>query len=166
MTSRNFKTGRIAAVISAAVAAVTFSNTHADPMNVTATVQAVCELGTIGDVNFGNLTPGSGVDSAATGTIQWRCSQGTDAEITINDGTSTNRTMPGPGVTPVAYELYKEAAHSNRWGDSGGEVVSVTGAGMTSFATETVFGEVLHADYVGAETGAYSDVVTVNININ
>lgn len=166
MTSRTNKVRKTVSALMASVATLAVSSIQADPMNVTATVQAVCELGTIGDVNFGALTPGSGVDAAATGTIQWRCSQGTDADITINDGVSTNRSMPGPGATPVAYELYKEAAHSNRWGDSGPEIVSVTGAGMTSFTTETVFGEVLHTDYVGAETGSYSDVVTVLININ
>ena len=166
MTSRIIKTPKSFSLLVAAIATAAAANVQADPMNVTATVQAVCELGTIGDVNFGALTPGSGVDAAATGTIQWRCSQGTDADITINDGVSTSRTMPGPGSTPVAYELYKEAAHTNRWGDSGPEIVSVTGAGMTTFTTETVFGEVLHADYIGAETGSYSDVVTVLITIN
>jgi len=135
-------------------------------MNVTATVLEVCELGTITDTAFGNLTPGSLVDQPGTGTIEWRCSDGTTADITINQGLNGDRTMDGPGVDTIAYELYKEVAHTNVWGDTAALDLGVTGAGLTSFTTETVYGEVLHADYVDALEGAYSDTVTVLITIN
>ncbi len=166
MASGSLKTRITASIFGAALATVAFTNTQADPMNVTASVDAVCELGTIGDVAFGTLTPGSGNDVTATGTIQWRCSLGTDADISINDGVSTNRTMPGPAATPIAYELYKENTYTDRWGDTGAQLVGVTGLGMVSYESENVFGEVLHADYVGAEIGAYSDIVTIDITVN
>jgi len=146
--------------------ALPVTSVHADPMNVTATVLEVCELGTITDTDFGDLTPGSLVDKPGTGTIQWRCSDGTTADITIDDGGNGDRTMDGPGSDKIAYELYKEAAHNNVWGDTAPLDLGVTGNGMSSFTTETVYGEVLHADYVDALEGSYSDIVTVQITIN
>lgn len=156
-----------ASILSIALLLAVFGVTrlNAEPMNVTATVQEVCEIGAVGDVVFGNLLPGSGVDAATTGSVQWRCSFGTNANVTINGGGNGDRTMSGPGVTTVAYDLYKEAAHANRWGDTGAEVVTVNGAGMSAFQLLTVYGEVLHDDYVGAEAGGYSDIVTVDIVI-
>jgi len=145
------------------LAILPFATIHADPMTVTATVLEVCELGTITDTAFGPLTPGD-PDVSATGAIEWRCTDGTTADIAIDDGGNGDRTMDGPGADKIAYELYKEVAHSNRWGGVG-EEVGVVGVGMTSFTTETVFGEVLAADYIDAEVGAYSDVVTVTITL-
>lgn len=142
-------------------------NVSAAPMTVTASVGQVCQLGTLTDVDFGNLTPG-GADVGATGTIQWRCSNGTSADIAIDDGGNGNRSMTGGAVTGTAtlsYELYKELALTNRWGDTGAEVVNVTGNGLGAFATETVFGNVVAADYLNAEQGPYSDIVDVTITI-
>lgn len=142
-------------------------NVSAAPMNVTATVDQLCELGTLGDVAFGNLTPGGG-DVTANGSIEWRCSNGTSAEIAIDDGLLGTRDMEGGAVTGTAtlsYELYKEASTTNVWGDSGAAVVNVTGAGLAAFTTATVYGEVLGADYLSAEQGPYADIVDVTITI-
>jgi len=163
MTNASFRLTKSATALLGLLATLPFATIHADPMNVTATVLQGCELGTITDTAFGPLTPGSGLDVSATGTIQWRCTSGTTADITIDDGLLGTRTMGGPGT--VKYELYKEVAHTNKWGDAAGEEVAVTGVGMTSFSTETVFGEVLHVDYVDSSVGVYSDTVTVLINI-
>ena len=142
-------------------------NVSAAPMNVTATVDQFCELGTLTDVAFGNLTPGGG-DAAATGTIEWRCSNGTNADIAIDDGLNGDRSMTGGAISGTArltYELYKEVAHTNRWGDSGLALTNVTGNGLTAFTTETVFGNIVAADYVDAEQGPYADIVDVTITI-
>jgi len=166
MTNLTFRLTKSTTAVLGLLLALSSTTTQADPMNVTATVLEVCELGTITDTAFGDLTPGSLVDKSGTGTIEWRCSDGTTADITINQGLNGDRTMDGPGVDTIAYELYKEVAHTNVWGDTAALDLGVTGAGMTSFTTETVYGEVLHADYVDALEGAYSDTVTVLITIN
>ena len=141
-------------------------NVSAAPMNVTATVDQFCELGTLTDVAFGNLTPGGG-DAPATGTIQWRCSDGTDAAIAIDDGLNGDRSMTGgiSGTATLTYELYKEAAYTNRWGNSGLARTNVAGNGLSAFSTETVFGNIVAADYVDAEQGPYADVIDVTITI-
>ncbi len=163
MTNPSFRMTKPATALLGLLATFPFATIHADPMNVTATVLEGCELGTITDTAFGPLTPGD-PDVSATGAIEWRCTDGTTADIAIDDGGNGDRTMDGPGADKIAYELYKEVAHSNRWGGVG-EEVGVVGVGMTSFTTETVFGEVLAADYIDAEVGAYSDVVTVTITL-
>ncbi len=166
MTNSSFRLTKSATALLSLLLALPFATIHADPMNVTATVLQGCELGTITDTAFGGLTPGSGLDVSATGTIDWRCTDGTSADITIDDGGNGDRTMDGPGADVIAYELYKEVAHTNKWGNAAGEEVVVAGVGMTSFSNETVYGEVLAADYVDAEVGAYSDIVTVLITVN
>jgi spore coat protein U-like protein len=143
-----------------------FAAVQADPMIVQANVVGSCELGTLGPADFGDLTPGSLVDKAGSGTIQYRCTDQATADIGIDDGTNGVRNMGGPGVDQIAYELYKEIGLSNRWGDSGLQLQSVTGSGMLAFDTITVFGEVTHADYADAEVGAYSDTVDVTITVN
>ncbi len=165
MTNSSFRHTKSATALLGLLLALPFATIHADPMNVTATVLEVCELGTITDTAFGALTPGGG-DASATGTIQWRCTDGSTADITIDQGSNGDRTMNGPGADVVAYELYKELAHTNVWGATALLDLGVTGVGMTSFTTETVYGEVLHVDYVDALVGAYSDIVTVLINVN
>jgi len=156
----------VAIAIVMALALFGAASLRAEPMNVTATVLEVCELGTVNDMAFGNLTPGSSLDVSTTASIQWRCSAGTAADITINDGNNSNRTMVGPLAATLPYELFKDAAQSERWGDTSSETVPVTGTGMASFGSLTVYGEVLHANYVGVQQGAYSDVVTVDVVIN
>ncbi len=165
MTNASFRLTKSATALLGLLLALPFATVHADPMNVTATVVAACQLGTFTDTAFGPLTPGGG-DTAATGSIDWRCTDGTTADITIDQGSNGDRTMNGPGADVIAYELYKEVGHTNVWGATALLDLGVTGVGMTSFTTETVFGEVLAADYIDAEVGAYSDIVTVIITVN
>jgi spore coat protein U-like protein len=138
----------------------------AAPMNVTATIDAACELGTMGDVQFGTLTPGAGADGTANGTIEWRCSNGTDANIAIDGGGNGNRTMDHAStVSTLAYQLFKDNTLTDVWSDSGTDL-TVTGNGIgTTFESEIVYGQVLSADIDAAEVGSYSDQVDVTITI-
>lgn len=143
-----------------------FNAASAAPMNVTATVDQVCELGTMGDVAFSTLTPGGGVDGTANGTVEWRCSNGTDADIAIDNGGNGNRTMDhATTASTLAYQLFKDVGLTLVWSDSGTDL-SVTGTGIgAGFASETVFGRVLSGDIDAAEVGSYSDQVDVTITI-
>lgn len=143
------------------------ANVAAAPMNVIAIVDQFCELGTLTDVDFGTLIPGGG-DAPGNGAIEWRCSNGTSADIAIDDGGLGTRDMVGGAVTGTAtlsYQLYKDVGLTSVWGDSGTAVVNVSGAGLAAFSTEIVYGEVLAVDYVNAEQGSYSDIVDVTITI-
>jgi len=145
---------------------VQFNTAGAAPMNVTATVDEVCELGTLGDVAFGNLTPGGGVDGTANGSVEWRCSNGTNADVAIDNGGNGDRTMDhATTASTLAYQLFQNAARTTVWSDTGTDV-SVTGTGIgAGFATEIVYGRVLSADIDAAEVGGYSDIVDVTITV-
>jgi len=139
---------------------------QSDPLNVTANVLATCELGTFADVAFGDLTPGAGVDEPATGTIEWRCSNNASADIAIDNGDNGNRTMTGPTLGDLLpYQLYTDSPGGNVWSDTGTDV-TVTGTGMASFTSVSVFGQIAAGAYDDVEFGAYSDTVEVTITIN
>ncbi len=150
-------------------ALTSLSTAQADPMQVRATVSAACLLGTITDVDFLTLTPGTSGDGAATGAIEWRCTTDTNAEILIDDGQRNNRTMigDGPNTETMSYDLYTDNGYTDRWGGVAGEGVGVTGTGMAiaNIDTEIVYAQVLEADYVDLEPASYTDVVEVTINL-
>lgn len=146
---------------------VQLNTASAAPMNVTATIDDVCELGTMGDVTFGTLTPGGGTDGTANGTVEWRCSNGTNADVAIDNGGNANRTMDHAVTvgSTLAYQLFKDAARTQVWSDSGTDL-GVTGTGIgAGYTSETVYGRVLSADIDAAESGSYSDQVDVTITI-
>ena len=145
---------------------VQFNTAGAAPLNVTAPIAEVCELGTMGDVTFGNLTPGGGTDGTANGTVEWRCSNGTNADIAIDNGGNGNRTMDhATTASTLAYQLFQDAARTSVWSDIGADV-GVTGTGIGGgFTTETVYGRVLSTDIDAAEVGSYSDTVDVTITV-
>lgn len=141
----------------------------AGPMQVTANIADFCELGTASAVAFGTLTPGAGVPGDTTGTVEWRCSQGTTAFVAIDTGVRGDRTMINGAGDTLAYELYKEAAHTNVWGDTGAARLTVNGTGIdpdpTIFDTVDVHGLVTTADIDAAAVGNYSDTVNVTISL-
>ena len=74
----------------------------------------------MGDVAFGTLTPGGGTDGTANGSVEWRCSNGTNADINIDDGGNTNRTMDHASTaSTLAFQLFKDAARTLVWSNSG-----------------------------------------------
>jgi spore coat protein U-like protein len=145
---------------------VQLNTASAVPLNVTATIDDFCELGTMGDVAFGTLTPGTGTDATANGAVEWRCSNGTNADINIDNGGNGDRTMDhATTASTLAYQLFKDAARTQVWSDSGTDL-SVTGAGIgPGFASEVVYGRILAGDVDAAEVGDYDDQVDVTINV-
>lgn len=148
-----------------------FNTVSAAPMDVTATIDAVCELAAaMTPVTFGVLTPGGGADGATTGSVEWRCTTGTDATIAIDSGGNGNRTMDNTdplSTATLAYELYQDAGYSQVWSNSGLGLVGVTGTGISgvSYDSETVYGLIAEAAIDAAEVGSYSDQVDVVINV-
>lgn len=139
---------------------------HAADMNVTATVQSTCALNLLTNADFGTITPGGG-DVNTSGSVEWACTNGTAADIEINNGANysgTTRRMTD-GSTFIAYTLYQDAGLSVDWGlqADGDELATGGGTGMTNFTTQNVYAEILDAAYIDAAPGAYSDTVTIDI---
>ncbi len=134
-------------------------------MTIQARVPGVCRIENPTVMDFGDVDNVGGADSETAATVDWRCTNGTSATITIDNGTNGTRQMASPSAgTDLPYELYRDAARTNRWGDDAATGVSVLGSGMSSPASLDVFGRVDFTDAEAADPADdYSDVVTISI---
>ena len=139
---------------------------QSEPMDVTATVDATCRLSTIADAAFGNIAPGGG-DLETSQTFTWACTPGTNAEIRIDDGIRSDRTMlDAVSSDTISYELSKTTGVLDRWGNTGTEVLAgLGGTGMSNPLPVTVYAQIADAAYEDATPGDYDDTVQVDIII-
>ncbi|MES2057741.1 MAG: spore coat U domain-containing protein [Pseudomonadota bacterium] len=142
---------------------------------VTANVQAACNLVSTPTVPFGTVSSVGplAADIPATGTITVACSNGASYTVYIGDG--ANRVGVGTGLRQMAngagrlaYQLYKEVAHTNIWDATGGTAAiggagGVNGTGSGANQTLTVFGLIPAGTVVPSVTGAYTDSVVVTV---
>jgi spore coat protein U-like protein len=118
-------------------------------------------------VNFGNYNVFNGANLDSTGTITYRCNA-TAANITValSKGASSTynpRTM-SKGAEWLSYNLYRNAARTNIWGDgtSGTAIYSRPNPPNNNDVNLTVYGRVPPGQDVSA--GTFSDTVTAVIN--
>lgn len=128
-------------------------------LDVLVNVQPGCTMA-ITDIDFGARGL---LDTAvvANGAVRLTCASGTSyfVDLVVPSGeTAASRLMYKGGDT-IAYGLYKDAAFSQPWGDTGSQRLSATSAG--ALQTFTVYGRV-PAQTVPA-TGEYTDTVIVNV---
>ena len=143
-----------------------FNAAGAVPLTVEANVVDFCQVDSTANVTFVNLTPGAG-NASATGTITYTCSNGTDANVEIDNGGKVTRTMDHAGAgAPLPFQLFTDAPGGQVWGTtSGGIPLAVTGAGVTAPVNVDVFGQVLGTDIDDAAVGSYTDDVEVTLTI-
>lgn len=128
--------------------------------NVQANVIPNCRV-TAQNINFGNHgVLDTQVD--ANGGLGVTCTPGTAYTVGLNNGLSgtgpTARRMM-LGSRSVVYGLYKDAARSQPWGNSGGTLTSGTGAGTAQ--NLTVYGRV--PAQTTPSPGTYTDTVVVTV---
>jgi spore coat protein U-like protein len=134
-----------------------YAATTSTTFTVTATVATVCSVSAT-DLAFGAY---SNAAVAATSTVSVTCTSGGAYTVGLSDGAnfSTTRRMKNAGTDYLGYELYKEVGHTNRWGNSGGELVSGTGSGAAQ--NLTVYGNLPGSQ--GLIAGSYTDTITVTV---
>ena len=174
MRSNTFKARKaiIAGTVASLAMSVSFVDVMAVPMNVTASVAAVCLIDGTTDVVFGSITPGTGADTDASGSVTWRCTFNTPADIAIDGGGTgdiNNRAMAGaPGS--LTYQLYTPGppTFTTVWGDglTGGSLLPVIGIGMgiPQQTTTPIDGRVLDTDTLLLQPGGFTDTVQVTIS--
>lgn len=132
------------------------------PFQVTATVPNHCSISTATDLDFGTV-PGL-IDSHRdqTSTVTVSCTGRTPWRMSMDDGRHAaggqRRMRQEEGPNHVRYELYRDPARTQRWGD-GASRLQGTGTGSTQ--TLTVYGRVQGGQAVPA--GSYSDTITVTV---
>lgn len=153
---------KFAALALAAMGAMSAqAGTDSANMNVKVTITATCDIHSVSpaDVNFGSILS-SATDADAVGTLNVNCTQGTDYSIGLDDGqnaTGGSRRMV-KGSDSVAYDLYLDAARSNRWGDGSSDSAAGTGSGSSQAIS--VYGRIATAN---SPAGNYSDVVVATV---
>ena len=133
-------------------------------MSVIAAVSNACRITLATDLDFGNVASVSN-NTDQTAQILVRCPTATSWKLGIGNGnnaSSNTRRMRSAAGAYVNYELYRNAARTQRWGNAAGTDTSDgTGAGETSAVTRTVYGRV--PAQATAPMGSYSDTVTVTL---
>lgn len=140
------------------------SQTSTAQLRVSLAVQAECKLTSTSELAFGT----TGVISSAitsTGSIGVQCTNTTPFNIGLNAGTGSGATVSsrkmssGAGAT-ISYEMYRDAARTQVWGDTVGSNTAA-GTGNGAVQTLTVYGRVPVQTTPAA--GSYTDTVTVTV---
>lgn len=144
-----------------APAAPALAPTSTATMLVTANIVANCTI-SITPMSFGNY---SGVVLNTTATVSIRCTQGTAYDIELDAGTSSSTSVSQRLVynsigNAIGYNLYTDAAHSQKWGFTVGSD-TVTGTGNGSLQAVTVYGEISAGQY--STPGLFADTVTATV---
>ena len=107
-------------------------------------------------VAFGTYIPMSTASQHSDVTLT--CSTGVDYAVALDEGTqgdgSTRRMARGDGAT-IAYDLYRDAAHQQRWASGS---AGATGTGSGNAQNFPVYARILPTS---AAAGTYSDNVTI-----
>ena len=136
---------------------------------VTATVNANCTVSAAG-LSFGTYDPLVANASSplnATNALTLACVKGVSPTVGLDTGThgpnasGTTRAMAG-GASYLSYELYKDAARTQVWGNSGTGLLTIAAVNNTNPFNVTVYGAVPGAQ--GVPTGSYTDTVTATVN--
>jgi spore coat protein U-like protein len=147
--------------------ATMFAATATASLSVTATVANNCSISTTA-LAFGSYDPVTTHASApldSTGTVVISCTKGAAATIGLNTGSNASgstRRMANGGVF-LTYEMYKETAKTNIWGNAGVDLYDAGTAPSSAAQTFTVYGRV-SAGQTGAVAGSYGDTVTATVN--
>jgi len=130
-------------------------------LNVKVTITATCDIHSVPstDVDFGSIAS-TATDTDAAGALSVNCTPGTDYTIGLdageNFGGGERRMIKGTDY--VAYELYRDGARSQVWGnDLAG---SLSGTGTGSDQNIPVYGRIATAN---SPAGDYADVVIATV---
>lgn len=132
------------------------------PFNVQASVPSRCYVNA-SPLNFGNvglLT--SGVSANTSLAVQ--CSRTAPYHVGLNAGQNSggniNARQMVLGVNSISYQLFRDVAHTQVWGDTvGTDTVAGTGTGLTQ--NLSVYG--LVPAQTTPPTGTYTDVIVVTV---
>lgn len=151
-------------LLSPSAALAQTSQTSTGQLRVSLSVQAECKLTSTSDLAFGT----TGVIQTAinsTGAIGVQCTNTTPYNIGLNAGSGSGATVSARRMTSgagayIIYEIYRDAARTQIWGDTVG-TNTVSGTGNGAVQTTTVYGRVPAQTTPAA--GSYTDTVTVTV---
>lgn len=129
-------------------------------VGVRAVLANACLITTATDMDFGTSS-GLASPRDQTSSIRLRCALDTPWSVTLNSGANAdagNRRMASTNDF-IRYDLYRDAARLNRWGDN--QATGINGLGDNTEDELTVYGRVFAQP--AATPGSYSDTITVTL---
>ena len=141
------------------------ATTATNTFTVQAVINAACNVSAT-TLNFGTYDPTSGSALNGTSTVSVYCTSGTPYATSLNVGTGggsfVTRTIASGGNT-LNYNLYRDSARSQVWGDGSGTTYTVagTGSGLLTANSLTVYGDV--ASGQDKPPGTYTSIITVTV---
>ena len=148
-----------AALIAASIALSTGladAATVTSTLAVSATVNTVCVVNSVGAMAFGAYT---GVAVTSSSTLNYTCSNALPVQISFDkglNGVSTATRVMKNATSTLSYQIYSDSARTTVWDDTTNKI-AVTGSGAS--ATATIYGQIPAGQYPTA--GAYTDTVTI-----
>ena len=156
----------IAVSVFAAVSAVR-ADSIAARMDVTASVVANCRL-TVPSLSFGIYDPllaNAAQPADASAVVIVTCTRNTGASLSFDTGlhgaSPRDRSMSGHSAEGLHYDIYRDSAHSQIWGQAS-DAIHLTSKGTHQSQQLTVFGRIPPQQEV--EPGVYSDVLTAAVD--
>jgi spore coat protein U-like protein len=141
------------------------ATTTTNTFTVQAVINASCNV-TATTLNFGTYDPTSATALAGSSTVSVFCTSGTPYTAALNVGSGggsfTTRTIAN-GSNTLNYNLFRDSAYAQVWGDGSGSTFTVagTGSGLLTASNITVYGQIPIAQDKPA--GSYSSTVTVTV---
>lgn len=153
----------VAALAALTVAGSSVAATVNTTFLVSATVLNTC-LVTALPLAFGNYDPNSGTALDGSTTVTVTCTIGTNYAVGLDAGTTAGGSDTNPrkltdGTNTLDYGLYKDAARTTAWGNTGTDRVSATAVLLPT--AHTVYGRIGTGQNVPA--GLYTDTITATV---
>ena len=147
----------------------TKSATNAFTFTTSATVLPQCSTYVTTDMDFGSNAGAFTANLDRTSTIRLTCINRTAYNIGLSNGQNAlgnvrrmRFTAPDSSAYYIPYELYRDAARSQRWGNTI-NTDTQAGTGTGSAQTLTVYGRAPPTTGAIPAQGSYSDLITVTI---
>jgi spore coat protein U-like protein len=153
------------AVAALAASSVASAGTATATFTVQATIASAC-LVTANLLNLGTYSPTAAAALTGSTTINVNCTSGSPFTAALNVGSGggafTGRTLLS-GTNTLTFNLYRDAAFSQVWGDGTGSTFTVagTGSGLLTANTINVYGSIPISQ--DKPVGTYSSLITVTI---
>ena len=156
----------LVALAALAISSAAGASTATGTFTVQATIASAC-LVSATTLNFGTYSPSSGTALTGTSTVTVNCTSGSPYTTLLNVGSGggafTGRTLLS-GSNTLNFNLYKDAALTQVWGDGTGSTFTVagTGSGLLTANTITVYGEIPISQ--DKPVGTYTSLITVTVS--
>lgn len=140
-------------------------STVTQPLSVSATVVAQCNISNVAPVAFGNYDPSSTVARDAQGSFTVTCSPISSVTINLDPGlafaTGFRRMQSTPAGSFLNYQLYQETGRTTIFGSSAGGLARTADFSTTQIQNFQVFGRIPAQQTV--QPGNYTDTVQIQV---